>query len=132
MTKFLLIAWLVFNFPFSSMVIYLTNEKLELIDFAYTISTLYNIDQVTFIKLLNCESSLNPKAKGDYRIEEDRFMANGIAQFWKETFDGFSKKYNLSLDYESPHDQIVLAGMMVRDGFENHWKNCWKSATKPS
>ena len=126
-----LLLWLISIFSISSStVLYITNEKYELIQFAHDIAVINHINPEKFIKLLNCESQFNPKAKGDYRIEEDRFMANGIAQFWRGTFDTFSDKYDFDGKYINPHDQIILAGMMIRDGLQDHWRNCWRSASK--
>ena len=131
MTNGLLFAWLISVLTTaSSTIIYLTNEKYELIQFAHDIATINQIDPEKFIKLLNCESKFNPKAKGDFRIEDNRYMANGVAQFWKGTFDTFSEVYDFDGKYTNPHDQIVLAGKMIKDGLHNHWMNCWKFASR--
>ena len=125
------LLWLIGIFSIaSSTIVNITNEQYELMQFARDVAMINHIDPEKFIKLLNCESRFNSKAAGDYRSEEDRFMANGIAQFWHGTFKAFSKKYDFDGEYTNPHDQIILAGMMIRDGLHNHWQNCWRVASK--
>jgi hypothetical protein len=70
-------------------------------------------------RTINCiiskESSWNPYAIGD------NGKAYGLAQFHKETFDMFSKKYGISLDYYNSKDQIILLILMFNDGYGYHW-----------
>lgn len=73
----------------------------------------------TMSNLAFCESSHR------YNVYGDGTKAYGIYQFHKPTFDGFSKKYGLDLDYKSSYDQAVLASKMVKDGYSSHW-TCWK------
>lgn len=71
--------------------------------------------------LIDCiswyESSHNPEAVGD------RGKAYGILQFWESTFDFFSEKYGLSLEYTDPEAQRILAEYMLQSDFNNilHW-----------
>ena len=71
--------------------------------------------------ILNCliekESSWRIDAIGDSG------KAFGLLQFHWFTFEMFSKKYNLPLNYYLPQDQILLAGLILSDDFNNirHW-----------
>lgn len=77
--------------------------------------------------LIKYESGGNIKAVGDSG------KAYGILQFWRSTFDGYKKLYDLEwLEYENPVDQVILADIMLRDNLEKnirHWTvypNCYK------
>lgn len=128
MTKQLLIWWVVSVLSASTTPAYMNNEQLDLMHYAFEKSSQAEINPELFAKLIDCESKWNPNAKGDYRIEENKFMARGILQFWENTFKTHSKKYNLSRDYTNPYDQIDLAVFMLKEkeGWK-HWYNCSKA-----
>ena len=70
-------------------------------------------------RLITCESQWKEDAAGDHGT------SRGILQFKVTTFAEFTKKYELvGYDITSPHDQIDLAGRMIKDGYLRHWKNC--------
>ena len=72
-----------------------------------------------FLGLISCESEWKEDAVGDHH------RSFGILQFQKETFRRFSKKYDLEmLHIASSFDQIDLASLMIRDGYEDHWFHC--------
>ena len=79
--------------------------------------------------LVSCESRFNENAKGDYRIEEDRFMARGILQFWPSTFRNYSKLYGTKGAYTDPFTQIDLALKIITEDKKGwrHWYNCGKA-----
>ena len=115
----LLLAWLVGVFGAGSPVVAtLSNEKLELIQYAHGRAIDEGINPAKFIKLLNCESGLKKSAIGD------KGKANGIAQFWKGTFDAYKKIYGLVGEYKNPYSQINLASLMIGDGLVSHWYWC--------
>jgi len=72
--------------------------------------------------LIQCESGYNPNATGDSGL------AFGILQFHKPTFDTYSERYKMELDYRNPVHQIVLCDLMLQEDFKNvsHW-TCWNS-----
>ena len=77
------------------------------------------IDSAKFLRLVNCESEWKEDAVGDHN------RSFGILQFQKETFARFSKKYDMqSLDISDSYDQIDLAVLMLRDGYEENWFRC--------
>ena len=77
------------------------------------------LDPKKFQNLITCESHWKEDAAGDNN------RSFGILQFQKETFARFSKKYDLDLlDISDSYDQIDLAVLMIRDGYEASWKNC--------
>ena len=122
-----LISLLVFILP-SSVAGKLDNEHLSLAQYAYESAITEKIDPDKFLALINCESNWAINAKGDYRLEEDKFMAKGILQFWQGTFDAYAKKYKLVGEYENPRSQILLASVIIgreKNGW-NHWRNCSK------
>ena len=74
--------------------------------------------------LIKYESQFNPNATGD------RGLAFGILQFWRSTFDQYSKKFNLKLDYKNPVHQIVLADLMLQSDYNeithwSPWRKCY-------
>jgi len=121
-----LAAWLFSIFgPTSSFVINITNSQVDLISHIYNRAQASSISPEILLKILYCESRLNPKARGDYRSESDTYMANGIAQWWKSSWDAYSKKYNFHGNYNSAKDQITLMAMLLGSE-ENGWLN-WKT-----
>ena len=70
-----------------------------------------------------CESRLDITAIGDHGL------AYGIFQFHKETFELYSKKYGLDLDYTDPYDQTDLAARMFNNNLQYHW-SCYKKVTR--
>lgn len=77
------------------------------------------IDPEKFLRLISCESRWKEDATGDH----DKSF--GILQFQKPTFERFSKKYNREeLDISDSYDQIDLAVLMIRDGYEDSWLRC--------
>lgn len=84
----------------------------------------YDIDGVRMLKVLNCESSLNPKAihHNDGGKGKDSV---GIAQYQRLTFDTWSKKLGEELDYYSYYDQIKLMAFMWSEKQQGQW-SCYR------
>ena len=77
------------------------------------------IDPRKFLRLISCESTWKEDAVGD------KNSSFGILQFQKRTFERFSKKYGLDeLTISDSYDQIDLAALMIRDGYEDSWLHC--------
>ena len=77
------------------------------------------IDPDQFLGLITCESEWKEDAVGDHN------RSFGILQFQKETFAQFSKKYDMeTLDISDSYDQIDLAALMIRDGYQENWFHC--------
>src|SRR3990167_4603920 len=94
-------------------------------------ATKWGLNEKIFRGTLYCESNLNPNARGDYRSETGEFMANGIAQFWRGTFERFKAEAGMpELKYESWRDQISLMGYMWSKNLQYHWKNCYNYIKK--
>jgi hypothetical protein len=93
------------------------------LDEEYTIQELKAL--VGANSLLDClishESSWRANVYGD------NGRAFGLLQFHRPTFNMFSKKYNLTLDYYKPIDQIILASIILNDNINYiyHWST-WK------
>jgi len=51
----------------------------------------------------------------------DNGKAYGILQFHRPTFELYSTKYELDIDYKNPEHQIILAEKMLKDGLAYHW-----------
>lgn len=87
-------------------------------------------DKYPFVDcIIQNESGWNPKAVGD------NFRAYGLFQFHRATFDRFSAKYNLELDYQNPNDQLLLFEKMLDEDFNliRHWttaKSCLRGKWK--
>jgi hypothetical protein len=100
----------------------LTSQEIELYDALKSrdINEVLN-GSVKYGEVLKClityESQYNPNATGDGGL------AFGILQFHRNTFDTYSHKYELELDYKNPIHQIILADLMLQDDFDNiiHW-----------
>ena len=101
-------------------------EQLSIVNYATQVAQAHKIDENMFLSLISCESRFNTTAKGDYRKETGKHMAYGPLQWWRSSFNSYSKKYNLELDYHNSYDQIDLAALVIRDGGLHNWKNCQK------
>ena len=122
----LLLSFLVSFLP-SSAIGNLSNEHIDLLNYAYVRSVDAGINSISFIKLINCESKLEKLAKGD--CEEGKCVSQGILQFQKPTYDMFAKKYELVGSWLSPYSQINLAAAIIsreKNGWKN-WLNCGKN-----
>lgn len=102
-------------------------EQQKIINYAVRSAELHQIDSNKFLELISCESRFIKNAKGDYRIEEDRYMANGILQFWQGTFNEQAKKYGINGKYTDPYSQIDIATRIIAGGGWRHWQNCMKA-----
>ena len=123
------LLWLISIFSISSStVLYITNEKYELIQFAHDIAVINHINPEKFIRLINCESQFE-YAFGDYRSETGEHMAHGPAQWWLSSWNKYKNLYDMEyLNYKNSKDQIVLAAVVIgrnKKGIFN-WYNCGK------
>ena len=130
MSFILLIPWitsLLFSYPSGipeQTLGHLDNKKLEIIQFAYNKAVENGVSPDKFVRLINCESRLEKKAKGDWSEGKKEHLSKGILQFQKPTFNKFSKIYGLKGKYLDPYDQIELAVLMIQGGGWKHWFNC--------
>jgi len=88
-------------------------EKLKLFLYEKT-----NYDYQEFVKLskiIQCESSWRSDVYGD------SLKAKGLAQFWEQTFNEFSKQAGLELSRDNPYDQIRLLVWAFQNNKESHW-----------
>ena len=69
--------------------------------------------------ILSC--LIKKESNGNIYAIGDDGTSFGILQFKKQTFETFSKKYNLVLDINNPEHQILLAKKMIGDGYGFHW-----------
>jgi hypothetical protein len=77
--------------------------------------------------LIQCESSYNPNAIGDLGL------SFGILQFQVRTFNYYSARYELDLEYQNPVHQIILCDLMLQEDYNNafaHWTNCYLSCKR--
>ena len=106
----------------------LSDEQLELTNYGYRQAIENRIDPYKFLQLINCESKFK-YAFGDWRSEENRFMAAGPAQWWFSSWQKYTKQFGLEhLNYKSSKDQIILAAFTIGSD-KNAWKawfNCGK------
>ena len=130
MPIFLLIGWIIAVIPNPQFLGNLSNEKLELISYAKSQAENYSVNAEKFIRLIYCESRFDKLAKGDYRSETDTYMARGLLQFWKGTFQNYSRTNNYKGNYLNPYDQINLSLIMITNNVDAlyHWKTCSKKA----
>jgi len=80
----------------------------------------YDVPVAYLVATMQCESNLSNSAKGDLR--NGKYMANGIAQFWEDTFNKFKAEAGLeTLQYYSMIDQINLMAFAFSRGYDSHW-----------
>jgi len=124
------IPWLCFTLIFGgykSILPELGIERIENFYYSYQQAIRLNIDESKFILLQACESRGKTAAKGDWQNETGKYLANGIYQFHKATWERYSEKYNWTGDYWNPKDQADLAAFMISQGEWENWWNCGKS-----
>lgn len=102
----------------------INNEQLSVAHDAYIIAVQEGISPQKFISLIYCESKLHRNARGDYRRETGRYMANGETQFWASTFYPYAETYRTCADYNNSICRMTLAAKMIRNGEANHWWHC--------
>lgn len=78
---------------------------------------LHNTSYTEISKVAYCESSHNPKAKGDGG------RAFGVMQYHRPTFERFSRLKGEQLDYYSYTDQIKLTAWIWANypQYKSHW-----------
>jgi len=86
----------------------------------------YGLNKKRFIALAKCESNFIPTAKGDWRSETGEYLANGLFQWHRRSWDKYSKVYSFKGNYENWQDQAILAATVIRDGGIKNWWNCGK------
>lgn len=69
----------------------------------------------TALRVAECESNFRTQVYGDSG------KAFSVWQFHRPTFDEFSARYDLDLDYYNWHDQTELALEMLVRGYGWHW-----------
>ena len=97
-----------------------------LINYATLSARAHNIDEEIFRQLVSCESRWREDAQGDYRIETNEYLATGLLQWWKSSFNTYSKKFNFKGKYEDPFAQIDLAVLTIKNYGWKNWYNCAK------
>ncbi len=117
------IALLIFILPRHAIAT-ISNEQVQLADYAAIRARDEGIDIKKFLALITCESNWDIRALGDYQSETDTYISRGILQFQKRTFVGYAKLYGLEGEWMNPYSQINLASQMISDGLGYHWKNC--------
>jgi len=103
-------------------------EQIENFFYAYKQAARLNLDTGKFILLQACESRGISNARGDYRSETGEYLANGIYQFHRGTWDNYTEKYNWRGEYTNPQHQAELAAFMIHENPDNwrHWFSCGK------
>ena len=123
--KVLIIIWLVSLFP-SSLLGKLTNQQVDLAEYAYREAIKNSINPEQFARLVYCESRFSISALGDYQIETDTYLSRGILQFQKRTFywlQTISNKKNLQ--WKNKNHQIELFNWAIQNNQGDLW-SCYK------
>lgn len=97
-----------------------TQKEVKVLSVKETIAfyaELNNTSYTEISKVAFCESSFNPKAKGDSG------RAFGVMQYHKPTFEAFSKLMGEELDYYSYNDQLKLTAWIWANypQYKSHW-----------
>ena len=97
-----------------------------LINYATLSARAHNINEEKLKDLIACESRWREDAQGDYRSETGEFMANGLLQWWRPSFNAYAKQFNFKGKYEDPFAQIDLAVLTIKNYGWKNWYNCAK------
>jgi len=80
----------------------------------------YGLKRDLLYDLAFCESSLKHKGIwGDYGT------SYGLFQWKLRSWADYNERYELELNILNLEDQINLTGMVLQDGGQHNWKNCW-------
>ena len=82
----------------------------DLKEYLKSVANIYGENYELLEDVVSCESNWNTSAVGD------NFLAYGIAQFHRPTFDGFCVG-----DYYNPYDQLYCMTEMFSNGYGYHW-----------
>lgn len=81
----------------------------------------YEISYDLLYFLAKCESGL---------IHENRWgdqgLSYGLYQWQKASWNLYNKKFNLDLDIKNSKDQTELTALVIKNGGEHNWKNCFR------
>lgn len=77
-----------------------------------------------FYRTIECESNFVYWAFGDY--SNGKYLAYGIGQFHKDTWNLFNKIRNTKLDYYSTKDQLDMMLWAWKNNRQNNW-SCWNN-----
>lgn len=81
------------------------------------------------VNLANCESRLNPYAKGDWRSETKEYKAYGLFQWWASSWKKYNNFFGENYDRYSWKDQVKLTALVLKKGDWKNWYNCLKFAS---
>lgn len=112
-------------------ILYLTSpqayEQLSIVNYINKSAELHGVDSFVVLSLASCESAMNPRARGDLRLETGEYMAVGLFQFWPDTWSNYSKKYGIKGIREDPFASTDLAVLILKEkGGYRHWLNCYR------
>ena len=81
----------------------------------------YGLEYNLLYNLAVCESGL---------IHENRWgdkgLSYGLFQWQKKSWDLYNKKFGLNLDRYKLEDQVEMTALVIKNGDQHNWKNCWR------
>ena len=80
----------------------------------------YGLDYDLLYNLAKCESNLIHEGQFG-----DKKLAYGIYQWHQGSWNQYNKKFGLNLDRYKLEDQIEMTVLVIKDGGQQNWKNCW-------
>lgn len=82
-------------------------------------SSLNGVDPKLISKIIECESQGKQDARGDSK--NGKYLAYGLFQYHKPSFDRHAKLYGEELDYYSSFDQIKLGIFAIANDMGREW-----------
>src|SRR3990167_1703458 len=107
----------------------LSEEDIEIIEYAFKESSQADINPEKFIRLIWCESQFQIRG-GDWNEKTQRYDSHGLLQFQRPTFNYLSKNSGIQGDYKDSFTQIKLAVWTINYDSKglNHWWTCSRRA----
>lgn len=103
------------RYPLEKLIQPLERATMPLQAFIDEFSDQYGVSSSDLYRVLYCESRLDEKAVGDGGL------ARNVAQFHRQTFEGWAKELGEELNYDSAHDQIKLMAYAFSKGRQSSW-----------
>ena len=81
----------------------------------------YGLEYDLLYNLAVCESNLIHENRWG-----DRKLSYGLFQWQEKSWDLYNKKFGLNLDRYKLEDQVEMTALVIKNGDQHNWKNCWR------
>ena len=97
----------------------------------WKVANKHGVDYNLMYDLALCESTLRHEdCWGDYSTSTNSYLAYGIYQWHQDSWDDHNMWLELNLDRTKLIDQIEMTALVLKNGGQHNWLNCWRKIKK--